>query len=89
MLLFAATPTLYFQLQTLNFKFSDYVYNPKEARIRKAMREATRERSIGASHMVPRPNARRAPSHSWATQHNELCMVCSFFIVFFLFIYKL
>lgn len=29
--------------------FADYVYNPKEARIRKAMRDANRERSMGVA----------------------------------------
>lgn len=58
---------------------SDYVYNPKEARIRKAMREATRERSIGASPMLPRPNARRPPPHPWMTpSHEEQLMMVSF-----------
>ncbi|CAH0557222.1 unnamed protein product [Brassicogethes aeneus] len=50
--------------------FQDYVYNPKEARIRKALREATRDRSIGASPMLPRPSARRA-SHGWMPTHDE------------------
>ncbi|XP_057667610.1 transcription factor SOX-7-like isoform X5 [Diorhabda carinulata] len=49
-------------------KYPDYVYNPKEARLRKAMREANRDRSIGASPMLPRPSARRAGSSGWVTQ---------------------
>jgi hypothetical protein len=64
----------------LNFSvhISDYVYNPKEARIRKAMRDATRERSIGTSPMLPRPNARRASSHGWVpSPHDDLMMVRS------------
>ncbi|CAH1105432.1 unnamed protein product [Psylliodes chrysocephalus] len=49
------------------FAPQDYVYNPKEARLRKAMREAaSRDRSIGASPMLPRPNARRAGA-AWGT----------------------
>ncbi|XP_074040313.1 uncharacterized protein isoform X3 [Leptinotarsa decemlineata] len=55
----------------------DYVYNPKEARIRKAMREASRDRSIGGSPMLPRPNARRPPPHGWVppgAAHEELMM---------------
>ncbi|XP_063922492.1 protein SOX-15-like isoform X5 [Zophobas morio] len=62
-------------------EYPDYVYNPKEARIRKAMRDATRERtSIGTSPMLQRPNARRAPSsHSWVPpppppSHDDLMM---------------
>ncbi|CAH1105434.1 unnamed protein product [Psylliodes chrysocephalus] len=48
-------------------KYPHYVYNPKEARLRKAMREAaSRDRSIGASPMLPRPNARRAGA-AWGT----------------------
>ncbi|XP_056648534.1 uncharacterized protein LOC130452988 isoform X2 [Diorhabda sublineata] len=50
------------------FAPQDYVYNPKEARLRKAMREANRDRSIGASPMLPRPSARRAGSSGWVTQ---------------------
>lgn len=38
------------------------------------MREATRDRSIGASPMLPRPSARR-PSHGWVGAHEELMMV--------------
>nr|CAH7749214.1 unnamed protein product [Callosobruchus chinensis] len=38
----------------------EYVYNPKEARIRKAMREANRDRPMGPGVMLPRPSARRA-----------------------------
>ncbi|XP_072389229.1 uncharacterized protein [Diabrotica undecimpunctata] len=50
------------------FAPQDYVYNPKEARLRKAMREAaSRDRSIGASPMLPRPSARRVGSAGWAT----------------------
>ncbi|XP_050504378.1 uncharacterized protein LOC126883174 [Diabrotica virgifera virgifera] len=50
------------------FAPQDYVYNPKEARLRKAMREAaSRDRSIGASPMLPRPSARRVSSAEWAT----------------------
>ncbi|XP_028138265.1 transcription factor Sox-1a-like [Diabrotica virgifera virgifera] len=49
-------------------KYPDYVYNPKEARLRKAMREAaSRDRSIGASPMLPRPSARRVGSAGSAT----------------------
>ncbi|XP_068904051.1 transcription factor SOX-9-like isoform X4 [Tenebrio molitor] len=56
-------------------EYPDYVYNPKEARIRKAMRDATRERSIGTSPMLPRPNARRASSHGWVpSPHDDLMM---------------
>nr|XP_023030054.1 transcription factor SOX-9-like isoform X1 [Leptinotarsa decemlineata] len=58
-------------------KYPDYVYNPKEARIRKAMREASRDRSIGGSPMLPRPNARRPPPHGWVppgAAHEELMM---------------
>lgn len=57
---------------------TDYVYNPKEARIRKAMREATRERSVGTSPMLPRPSARRPPPHPWMTpSHEEQLMMVS------------
>ncbi|XP_064212721.1 transcription factor SOX-21 isoform X1 [Tribolium castaneum] len=58
-------------------EFPDYVYNPKEARIRKAMRDASRERSIaGTSPMLARPNARRAPSHGWgAPSHDDHLMM--------------
>ncbi|KAG5875320.1 Sex-determining region Y protein, partial [Gonioctena quinquepunctata] len=61
-------------------KYPDYVYNPKEARIRKAMREASRDRSIGASPMLPRPSARRPPTHGWGVpspgaSHEGLMMV--------------
>ncbi|XP_019873610.1 transcription factor SOX-30 isoform X4 [Aethina tumida] len=53
-------------------KYPNYVYNPKEARIRKGIREATRDRSIGASPMLPRPSARRAASLSnWVPTHDE------------------
>ncbi|XP_044267583.1 protein SOX-15-like isoform X3 [Tribolium madens] len=53
-------------------EFPDYVYNPKEARIRKAMRDASRERSIaGTSPMLARPNARRAPSHGWGPPSHD------------------
>lgn len=55
----------------------DYVYNPKEARIRKAMREATRDRSIGASPMLPRPSARRAATQGWTAAHEEQLMMVS------------
>ncbi|KAK9888782.1 hypothetical protein WA026_001007 [Henosepilachna vigintioctopunctata] len=51
-------------------KYPNYVYNPKEARIRKAMREATRDRSIGASPMLPRPGV-RVPAHAEWTQSQE------------------
>ncbi|CAG9855892.1 unnamed protein product [Phyllotreta striolata] len=48
-------------------KYPHYVYNPKEARLRKAMREATsRNRSIGTSPMLQRPNACRAGA-TWGT----------------------
>ncbi|KAJ8918340.1 hypothetical protein NQ315_008033 [Exocentrus adspersus] len=53
------------------FATPDYVYNPKEARIRKAMREATRDRSIGASPMLPRPSARIAATQGWAPGSHE------------------
>nr|XP_022905957.1 transcription factor Sox-1-like isoform X1 [Onthophagus taurus] len=40
-------------------KYPDYVYNPKEARIRKAMREASRERAMGITLPSPRGGTRR------------------------------
>lgn len=58
---------------------ADYVYNPIEARIRKAMREAKRDRLIGASPMLPRPSARRV-SHGWVGAPEELRMVKSNFL---------
>lgn len=66
-----------FILKAFPFGVSDYVYNPKEARIRKAMRDATRERTIGASPMLPRPNARRPPPHPWMTSHEDQLMMVS------------
>ncbi|GJQ82520.1 hypothetical protein Trydic_g14505 [Trypoxylus dichotomus] len=55
------TPSYYGQhWQCTNSAFTDYVYNPKEARIRKAMREASRERALSVTPMSPR--AVRRPS---------------------------
>ncbi|KAK4880012.1 hypothetical protein RN001_008158 [Aquatica leii] len=53
--------------------FSDYVYNPKEARIRKAMREASREQTLGAAPMSSPRGGRR--SQSWTTNPEEHMMM--------------
>lgn len=62
------------------YLFSDYVYNPKEARIRKALREASRDRSMGSTSMPPlRSSVRR--QGSWMQNHEEqLMMVKKIFI---------
>nr|XP_015835299.1 PREDICTED: uncharacterized protein LOC657567 isoform X3 [Tribolium castaneum] len=74
---YGTTPYYHQQWPCASSSFPDYVYNPKEARIRKAMRDASRERSIaGTSPMLARPNARRAPSHGWgAPSHDDHLMM--------------
>ncbi|XP_044267582.1 uncharacterized protein LOC123013234 isoform X2 [Tribolium madens] len=69
---YGTTPYYHQQWPCASSSFPDYVYNPKEARIRKAMRDASRERSIaGTSPMLARPNARRAPSHGWGPPSHD------------------
>ncbi|KAF2881420.1 hypothetical protein ILUMI_24760, partial [Ignelater luminosus] len=54
-------------------KYPDYVYNPKEARIRKAMREASRERAVGAA-PIPSPRGGRR-SQTWTNTPEEQLMM--------------
>ncbi|XP_050294458.1 transcription factor SOX-30-like [Anthonomus grandis grandis] len=42
-------------------KYPGYVYNPKDARLRKAIKSTIKDRSIGASPMLPRPYVRNGP----------------------------
>lgn len=56
--------------------FSDYVYNPKEARIRKAMREASRERVVGTA-PIPSPRGGRRPQTWTNNPEEQLMMVCN------------
>ncbi|XP_045470229.1 uncharacterized protein LOC123677628 isoform X2 [Harmonia axyridis] len=56
-------------------QFQDYVYNPKEARIRKAMREANRDRSIGTSPMLPRLGERLPPHSEWTQPQEDPLML--------------
>ncbi|KAF5297734.1 hypothetical protein FQR65_LT09908 [Abscondita terminalis] len=53
--------------------FSDYVYNPKEARIRKAMREASREQTLGAA-PISSPRGGRRSQHWVAAPEEQLLM---------------
>ncbi|XP_044751941.1 uncharacterized protein LOC123311890 isoform X2 [Coccinella septempunctata] len=55
--------------------FPDYVYNPKEARIRKAMREANRDRSMGNSPMLPRLGERLPPHSEWTQSQDDPLMM--------------
>lgn len=55
-------------------RYPGYVYNPKDARIRKAIRSTLRDRSIGASPMLPRPCIRRANTASSVDFHSSLIM---------------
>ncbi|XP_025832670.1 uncharacterized protein LOC108742601 isoform X3 [Agrilus planipennis] len=52
--------------------FPDYVYNPKEARMRKAMREATRDHSLGGIHLQSRGGR---PMQSWQNPPEEQLMM--------------
>ncbi|KAF5288928.1 hypothetical protein FQA39_LY03807 [Lamprigera yunnana] len=51
----------------------DYVYNPKEARIRKAMREASREQNVGAAPISSPRGGRR--SQTWTNNLDEQLMM--------------
>lgn len=59
----------------IDFLFSDYVYNPKEARIRKAMREASRERALGVTTMASVRGGRRSQPWSMNEEESPLMMV--------------
>lgn len=50
---------------------ADYVYNPKEARLRKAMREANRERALGVAMQQHSPRGGRRSQQPWSMNEEE------------------